>query len=159
MAKNRFVIHKHGARSVHYDLRLEDEGVLKSWAIPKGPSTNPADKRLAIQTDDHALDYADFEGIIPEGYGAGPVIIWDQGTFKNMKATLSLAESLSNGEATVFLEGEKLKGAYVLVKTNYQGKDNAWLFIKMKDEHADQRAITTELPLSVVSGKALEDLS
>ena len=156
-----FVIQKHGARSLHYDFRLEDEGVLKSWAVPKGPSTNPANKQLALQTDDHALDYATFEGIIPEGqYGAGPVIVWDTGTFKNLKKNTSLAQSLQDGEATILLTGKKLKGGYALIKTNYQGKDNTWLLIKMNDEHADkERDITKELPDSVLSGKALEDIT
>ncbi len=155
-----FVIQKHGARSLHYDFRLEDEEVLKSWAVPKGPSTNPANKQLALQTDDHALDYATFEGIIPEGqYGAGPVIVWDTGTFKNLKKNTSLAQSLQDGEATILLTGKKLKGGYALIKTNYQGKDNTWLLIKMNDEHADkERDITKELPDSVLSGKALEDI-
>lgn len=155
-----FVIQHHGARSSHYDLRLEDEGVLKSWAVPKGPSTNPADKHLAIQTEDHSLEYATFEGVIPEGqYGAGPVIVWDTGTFRNLKEQKSLTKSIHDGELTVWLDGNKLHGGYALVKTNYQGKDNAWLLIKMNDEHAKRDYdICKELPHSVLSGKTVEDL-
>ena len=155
----KFVIQKHASRALHYDLRLEDEGVLKSWALPKGPSTDSAKKQLAIETEDHPLEYADFEGIIPPGnYGAGKVIIWDTGTFRNLK-DIPLSEALKNGEATVWLDGKKLQGGYALIRTNYRGK-KSWLFIKMKDEMAQPgRIITDELPSSVVSDRTIEELA
>ncbi len=154
-----FVIHKHNARSLHYDFRLEDEGVLKSWAIPKGPSTDPAVKHLAVQTEDHPFDYKDFEGVIPPGnYGAGQVIIWDRGTYQNLKEPLSLSECIKKGEIVVALNGKKLKGKYALVRTHLRGGDS-WLFFKMKDEYANsQRVITTDQPNSVVSGKSIESI-
>ena len=128
-----FVVQKHSARSLHYDLRLEVDGVLKSWAVPKGPSTNPKDKRLAIQTEDHPLEYASFEGTIPEGeYGAGTVIVWDTGTFKNMSKKdgldITLPRALENGHAAIWLEGKKLSGGYALTRT-----PRGWLLVKMRD--------------------------
>src|SRR6266480_7782369 len=105
---SRFVIQKHDARRLHYDFRLEIEGVLKSWAVPKGPSLNPADKRLAMQTEDHPLDYAGFEGVIPKGeYGAGPVMVWDRGTFE-VEGDLSALKQLERGDLKFTLHGEKL---------------------------------------------------
>src|ERR1700726_51405 len=115
-AKARFVIQKHAATRLHYDLRLEVGGVLKSWAVPKGPSLNPGDKRLAVQVEDHPFDYRTFEGTIPEGnYGAGEVIIWDQGTYEP-EGTLNAAEQLERGELKFLLHGKKLNGSFVLVK-------------------------------------------
>lgn len=151
-----FVVQQHGARSPHYDLRLENRGVLKSWAIPKGPSTNPAKKQLALMTEDHPLSYATFEGIIPEGqYGAGPVIVWDIGTFENMKDT-PLAQCIEEGEITILLKGKKLKGGYALIRLASAKKNNAWLLVKMNDKEADRtRDITKELPNSVLSHRPL----
>src|SRR3954465_12070166 len=107
-----FVIQKHDATSLHYDFRLEVDGVLKSWAVPKGPSTDPRDKRLAMQVEDHPLSYGDFEGVIPEGqYGAGPVIVWDTGPYR---AEELLGESLDQGHASFWLEGRKIRGGYSL---------------------------------------------
>jgi len=124
-----FVVHEHHARHLHFDFRLEMDGVLKSWAVPKGPSMNPADKRLALMVEDHALDYGSFEGIIPEGYyGAGEVIIWDKGTYKLLDG------SIDSGRIEFKLNGKKLKGAFVLVKMKI--KDKEWLLIKRKDEYA-----------------------
>jgi DNA ligase D-like protein (predicted 3'-phosphoesterase) len=146
-----FVVQKHSARSLHYDLRLEVDGVLKSWAVPKGPSTNPKDKRLAIQTEDHPLEYASFEGTIPQGeYGAGTVIVWDTGTFKNMSKKdgldITLSRALENGHAAVWLEGKKLSGGYALTKT-----PRGWLLVKMRDEKADAlRDILKASPGSVL---------
>ncbi len=149
-----FVIQQHNARNLHYDFRLENDGVLTSWAIPKGPSTNPQVKHLAVQTEDHPLDYAHFEGVIPEGeYGAGQVLIWDRGTFTTDK---DLNECIANGHITVFLNGEKLNGNYALIRTGY-GK-NSWLFFKMKDKYADKKEVVKEQPRSVVSGKIIEEL-
>ena len=153
-----FAIHKHDARSLHYDLRLEADGVLKSWAIPKGPSTDPSVKHLAVHVEDHPYEYKDFEGNIEEGnYGAGGVIIWDKGTYKNLKSC-SLSECIKNGEVAVWLDGKKLHGGYALIRTNFRGNDS-WLFFKMKDEEADPRKnIVKSEPDSVVSGKSVEEI-
>ena len=132
-----FVIQKHSSRRLHYDLRLEVDGVLKSFAVPKGPSKNPRDKRLAIQTEDLPLEYASFQGRIPEGeYGAGTVEIWDRGSYLNMSRKdgkdISLTQALQEGHAAFWLEGEKLSGGFALTQTK-QG----WLLVKMRDEKAD----------------------
>ena len=137
--KNRliFVIHKHAARNFHYDLRLELEGVLKSWAVPKGPSLDPSLKRLAIMVEDHPIAYRDFEGTIPEGnYGAGSVIIWDRGFYHHPSARdrkeneMLLLDGLRKGDLKFVLEGEKLQGEFALVKTGKDGK--SWLLLKKK---------------------------
>lgn len=158
-----FVIQKHDATSLHYDFRFEMDGVLKSWAIPKGPSTNPNEKHLAVETEDHPMEYAKFEGVIPEGeYGAGPVLIWDRGTYENLKEMqgkdISIQEMYKKGRIELFLHGEKLQGAYALIKTKGMG-DNKWLFFKMKDEYADARKnITKSHPESVKSGKTIDEI-
>src|ERR1700676_3846495 len=135
---SRFVIQKHDATRLHYDFRLEIDGVLKSWAVPKGPSLNPADKRLAMETEDHPLEYANFEGVIPEGhYGAGPVIIWDRGTFTTEDG-LSASQQYRRGEIKFALHGEKLQGSFVLVKLHGKdGKGKPWLLIKHRDAAVD----------------------
>lgn len=139
-----FVIQEHHASRLHYDLRLEANGVLKSWAVPKGPSLNPADKRLAVQVEDHPLAYAQFSGDIPEGeYGAGHVDIWDRGTYDNLMADkpepLTLAQSIDAGHVEVVLHGEKLRGGFVLIRTpGFGGKKKNWLLIKMKDDFASK---------------------
>ncbi|MFN3739528.1 MAG: DNA polymerase ligase N-terminal domain-containing protein [Thermodesulfovibrionales bacterium] len=126
-----FVVHEHHARHLHYDLRLEMGGVLKSWAVPKGPSMNPADKRLAVMVDDHSLEYADFEGTIPEGqYGAGEVIIWDKGEFSLLKG------GIKEGNLEFELRGKRLKGRFALIKMKKSDKN--WLLIKMKDAFAER---------------------
>jgi DNA ligase D-like protein (predicted 3'-phosphoesterase) len=162
-----FVIQKHDASNLHYDLRLEIDEVLVSWAVPKGPSTDPDVKRLAIRTEDHPLAYADFEGKIPEDeYGGGTVIIWDRGTIRNLREkkddeNMSLKESLDDGQIEIWLDGEKLKGGYVLIRTSKKGvEDEKWLLKKMEDEKADARRnpVSTE-PKSVVSGKRIEEIS
>lgn len=140
-----FVVQKHAATRLHYDFRLEMDGVLRSWAVPKGPSMNPVDKRLAVQVEDHPYEYKDFEGIIPEGYGAGAVIIWDQGTY-----TIDL---MKKGSIHITLKGKKLKGAFTLV--NFREKN--WLLIKKKDRYASSKDIT-EKDRSVVSRRKLETL-
>src|SRR3954466_8904539 len=136
----KFVVQKHAASHLHYDFRLELKGVLKSWAVPKGPSLNPEDTRLAMQTEDHPYDYLHFEGIIPKGqYGGGTVIVWDEGTYEPVDATLngkasmekSLLSQLNKGKLVFNLHGQKLKGEYALVKSSYQG-ENSWLLMKAK---------------------------
>ncbi|KKG12261.1 DNA polymerase ligase N-terminal domain-containing protein [Methanosarcina sp. 2.H.A.1B.4] len=120
-----FVVQRHDATNLHYDFRLEMDGVLKSWAVPKEPPKNAGTKRLAIQTEDHPLEYADFEGEIPEGeYGAGKVEIWDKGTFELLKR--------NEKEIVVMLHGEELEGDYVLIRTKYGKEDKGWLFFKKK---------------------------
>lgn len=157
-----FVIHKHAARALHYDLRLELKGVLKSWAVPKGPSLDPSLKRLAMMVEDHPLDYKDFEGVIPEGnYGAGSVIIWDRGFYhhpsardKNESEKLLLDE-LKKGNMKFVLEGEKLQGEFALVKTGWDRK--SWLLLKKKDRYTTRGDILRE-NRSVVSHKTLEEV-
>lgn len=160
----RFVIQKHDASSLHYDLRLEIDGTLKSWAVPKGPSTNPSEKRLAIPTEDHPLDYADFEGVIPDDqYGGGTVLVWDRGPFRNITEKdgelQPLDEAWARGHLLVELKGEKISGGYALQRTG-SGKDANWLLIKMDDNHADARRnpVSTE-PDSVLSGRSLEQIA
>lgn len=158
-AGNSFVVHKHAATRLHYDLRLEVDGVLKSWAVPKGPSLNPADKRLAVRVEDHPLDYGRFEGVIPEGnYGAGEVIIWDRGTFRP-EGNLPPAAQLERGELKFSLRGQKLRGSFVLVKLRRSTKGNEWLLIKHKDAAADPQWKMDEHDGSVVSGRTLEDVA
>lgn len=160
----RFVIQKHDASSLHYDLRLEIGGVLVSWAVPKGLSTGAGDKRLAIRTEDHPLDYADFEGVIPEGeYGAGTVMVWDAGTFRNLLAGKDdgqgLEQALADGLLEVWLEGEKLRGGYAMKRTD-SGDEERWLAIKLDDEGADARRLPTSTePDSVRTGRSLEEIA
>lgn len=154
-----FVIQKHAASSLHYDLRLEINGVLKSWAVPKGPSLDPARKRLAIETEDHPMSYAEFEGRIPEEeYGGGNVIVWDSGTYALENDNSSDAtEVYASGEIKFTLSGQKLSGRFVLVKTAQQ--QNSWLLIKEKDTYADtDYDPVTERPESIVTGKTVEEV-
>ncbi|HWF73156.1 MAG TPA: DNA polymerase ligase N-terminal domain-containing protein [Solirubrobacteraceae bacterium] len=156
----RFVIQKHDASSLHYDFRLEVDGTLRSWAVPKGPSTDPREKRLAVEVEDHPLEYADFEGVIGEGnYGAGSVIVWDTGTYRNLDDERSMAEALDAGHAKVWLEGEKLKGGWTLQRTRGGAKPQ-WLLIKRRDECADARRNpeSTE-PQSVLTGRTVEQVA
>jgi DNA ligase D-like protein (predicted 3'-phosphoesterase) len=132
--KRIFVVQRHDARNLHYDFRLEVDGVLKSWAVPKGPSDDPKVRRLAIMTEDHPLDYAGFEGVIPEGqYGAGTVSIWDAGFYSNMTEkdgrAIPMAKALENGHAAFRLEGRRMNGGYALTRTN-----RGWILVKMKDK-------------------------
>ncbi len=158
-----FVVQKHNATNLHYDFRLEVDGVLKSWAGPKGPSLNPADKRLAMMVEDHPFDYKDFEGIIPKNeYGGGEVIIWDTGTFHELttedrnESEKLMQEGLEKGQIKFVLNGKKLKGEFALVKMKGRG-ENSWLLIKHKDNHASQNNIL-EQDKSVISGSTIEDL-
>jgi bifunctional non-homologous end joining protein LigD len=158
-----FVVQKHNATNLHYDFRLEVRGVLKSWAVPKGPSLNPSNKRLAMMVEDHPFDYKDFEGIIPhDEYGGGEVIIWDTGTFhapsaadRNESEKL-MYEGLKKGEIKFLLNGKKLKGEFALVKMKGRG-ENAWLLIKRRDEFASEENVLDQ-DKSVISGKSIEDL-
>jgi DNA ligase D-like protein (predicted 3'-phosphoesterase) len=161
-----FVVQKHDARNLHYDVRIEVDGVLKSWAVPKGPSTDPSQKRLALPTEDHPLDYADFEGVIPEGeYGAGAMIVWDAGTYQNLKEdergrNVPMAETLADGHVEIRLEGRKLRGGYALVRTapDASGRER-WLLIKMRDAEADPGADpVSDRPDSVRSGRTLDEV-
>ena len=158
-----FVIQKHAARRLHYDLRLELEGVLKSWALPRGPSLSPTVKRLAVMVEDHPLDYKDFEGVIPEGnYGAGSVIIWDRGFYRHpsdadgKESERLLLDGLRKGDMKFHLEGEKLQGEFALVKTKKDEK--SWLLLKKKDRHATLEEILKK-NRSVVSDMTLKDVS
>jgi DNA ligase D-like protein (predicted 3'-phosphoesterase) len=153
-----FVIQHHAATSDHYDFRLEIDGVLASWAVPKGPSTNPKDKRMALRTEDHPMDYEDFEGVIPEGeYGAGRVIVWDRGTYAN-ESEHDAADALKRGHLSFRLDGEKLHGGYALTRMR-KGKREAWLLVKRKDKDADaRRQPIRSQPESVLSGRTLDEV-
>lgn len=158
--ERRFTIHKHAATSDHYDLRLELSGVLKSWAIPKGPSLNPDDKRLAVQTEDHPVEYIDFEGLIPEGeYGGGPMIVWDTGTWAPME---DAEQALTKGAFKFRLNGEKLKGGWMLARLKPKPDEEGvnWLLFKERDPAADASLdILTARPESVKSGRRIEELA
>lgn len=162
----KFVVQKHDATNLHYDFRLEMEGVLKSWAVPKGPSMNPQDKRLAMMVEDHPYDYRNFEGIIPEGnYGAGTVMIWDRGNYSAMEHENEsvkmqekiLLEELRKGDVKFVLRGEKLKGAFALVRMTGRG-ENAWLLIKKKDAEASEADIIKK-DKSVKTGRTLNQIA
>lgn len=161
-----FVIQKHDASNLHYDLRLEIDGTLKSWSVPKGPSTDPSVKHMAIPTEDHPIDYAWFEGTIPEDqYGGGTVMIWDRGPLRNLKQDengkeISLKKSYDLGTIEVDLQGVKLQGGYALIRMKSGNMKGNWLFMKMKDSDADARRnpVSTE-PNSVVTGRSLEEIA
>ena len=159
-----FVIQKHDASTLHDDFRIEAEVTLKSWAVPRGPSTDPKVKRLAVPTEDHPLDYADFEGTIPEDeYGGGTVMVWDRGTYDNITEKdgelQPIETALTKGHALIYLHGEKLTGGYALQRTG-KGKDAKWLLIKMDDGAADARRnpVSTEKK-SVKSGRSLSQIA
>jgi DNA ligase D-like protein (predicted 3'-phosphoesterase) len=156
-----FVVQKHDATRLHYDFRLEVDGVLKSWAVPKGPSLNPKVKRLAMPTEDHPLDYASFEGRIPEGnYGAGQVIVWDRGTYKNLR-DVPMPEAIKAGHVTIWLEGKKLRGGFSLRRMS-PGQDGraSWLLVKKNDEEADpKRDVTEDSPRSIITGKRVDQIA
>jgi bifunctional non-homologous end joining protein LigD len=159
-----FVIQKHQASHLHYDFRLEMEGVLKSWAIPKGPSYDPSVKRLAMMTEDHPYDYGSFEGVIPAGnYGAGNVIIWDQGTWEFIEPGDDPVKALKAGKLTFRLYGKKMFGEWALVKIGGRSKSdkgNEWLLLKHRDEYANDDVDVTEVaPKSVVSNRGVEEVS
>jgi bifunctional non-homologous end joining protein LigD len=158
-----FVIQKHQASHLHYDFRLEMEGVLKSWAIPKGPSYDPRVKRLAMMTEDHPYDYGSFEGVIPEGnYGAGNVIIWDTGTWEFIEPGDDPVKALKSGKLTFRLYGKKMFGEWALVKIHGRGRSergNEWLLIKHRDEYANEKVDVTKVaPRSVVSNLTVDEI-
>lgn len=160
-----YVIQKHDASHLHYDLRLEMGGVLKSWAIPKGPSLDPKVKRLAMPTEDHPIDYAAFEGVIPEGqYGGGTVMVWDIGTYHNLREEkpeghrFTMAQSFDQGKIEVRLEGKKLKGDFALVRTGFEKR--GWLFFKMKEQHEGAYPdIEKTEPDSALTGRTLDQIA
>jgi bifunctional non-homologous end joining protein LigD len=164
--KRFFCVQKHLATQLHYDFRLEHNGVLLSWAVPKGPSLDPREKRLAMQVEDHPIDYGEFEGIIPEGYGAGVVMLWDRGTWEPEEDDVDAA--LQKGDLKLRLEGYKLKGSWVLIRTRgYGGRERssarsaegrAWLLIKHRDEWSGALDIEEFAPLSVKSGGSFSDI-
>jgi DNA ligase D-like protein (predicted 3'-phosphoesterase) len=161
-----FVIQQHDATAMHFDFRLEAKGALKSWAIPKGPSLDPRDKRLAMPTEDHPLEYIDFEGVIPKGeYGAGPVIIWDRGVYENRSVDkrgreISVSEAVELGSVKVYLHGQKISGGFGLVRMGSKsGERESWLLVKERDSEADARRKPAKTqPESVVSGRTLNQV-
>jgi bifunctional non-homologous end joining protein LigD len=156
-----FCVQKHLASHLHYDFRLEHDGVLLSWAVPKGPSLNPADKRLAMKVEDHPFDYGEFEGVIPEGYGAGIVLLWDRGTWEPEEQSTDVGRALAKGELKFRLNGVKLKGSWVIVRTG-RGEDRQesrqWLLIKHRDEWAGPVDVAASFPMSVKSNGDFEDI-
>jgi bifunctional non-homologous end joining protein LigD len=175
MQPSVFVIHKHHATSLHYDFRLEINGVMPSWAIAKGPTLDNTKKRLALSTTDHEMDYRHFEGVIPEGsYGAGPVMIWDEGTYtpeveisKGVRKAIPdrkegekvMEEGLKKGEIKFILHGKKLQGSFALVKTKGWGPKNSWLLIKHNDEFVKPEYDANEYDFSAVSKKSLAQIA
>ncbi|HEY6034563.1 MAG TPA: non-homologous end-joining DNA ligase, partial [Kofleriaceae bacterium] len=160
-AGHRYVIQQHAARRMHYDFRLELDGVLLSWAVPKGPSLSPKERRLAARTEDHPLDYHDFEGIIPAGqYGGGTVSVWDRGSWEPEDGDAAARKGLAAGKLTFVLHGEKLHGRWHLVRTKPQGKQESWLLFKGRDDAADDKLdIITAKPASVKTGRTLDQIA
>ena len=171
-----FVVQKHQATALHYDFRLEASKVMLSWAVPKGPTLDSKVRRLAMQTEDHPLDYRHFEGIIPKGeYGAGPVIIWDRGTYlpeieisKSVRKQITnksdgekiMEEGIKKGEIKFFLKGKKINGSFALVKIKgWSGRDNSWLLVKHQDQYSKDGFEAKDFPKSVVSGKTLDQIN
>jgi bifunctional non-homologous end joining protein LigD len=159
-----FVVHKHYASHLHYDLRLELDGVLKSWAIPKGPSLDPGEKRLSVMVEDHPFDYKDFEGLIPEGnYGAGRVYIWDEGTYRalgaesRVESSNAIREGMLKGHITFILKGSRLKGEFALIRLKKSDPKN-WLLIKKNDEFASETDIAQYSPDSIHTAREKDDI-
>jgi DNA ligase D-like protein (predicted 3'-phosphoesterase) len=154
-----FVVQKHAATSLHYDFRLEVDGVMRSWAVPKGPSFDPGERRLAMAVDDHPMSWNEFEGVIGPGYGAGTVIIWDRGSYRHTGDAAGMAEALDAGYARFELEGVKLRGEWSLRRMSGQKKES-WLLSKRRDSHADpDRDAVRDEPESVVSGLTIEEVA
>jgi bifunctional non-homologous end joining protein LigD len=159
-----FVVQKHDASRLHYDFRLAINGVLVSWAVPKGPSMNPAEKRLAVRTEDHPLEYAEFEGVIPAGqYGAGTVMVWDLGTYESQD-DISSEEQLARGKIDIVIQGEKLRGGFTLIEAGerlaYASKSERWLLIKQRDKYADSswNIESPRFDRSVLTGRTLKEI-
>ena len=155
-----FVVQKHRATQLHYDFRLEHNGTLLSWAVPKGPSLDPSVKRLAMQVEDHPIEYAQFEGTIPKGeYGGGTVMVWDIGTWTPEQPDVDAA--LNKGDLKFMLHGKKLRGSWVLVRTRGFGSGSkpSWLLIKHRDQYSSDVDVTATKPKSVLSGKLLADIA
>lgn len=173
--KLHFVIQKHQATALHYDLRLEVNGAMPSWPVPKGPTLDPTLKRLALKTEDHPLDYRHFEGNIPEGeYGGGPVMVWDYGIYypeveisKGVREQIKdkkegekiMDQAIEKGEIKFFLDGQKLKGSFALIKTHGFGGKNAWLLIKHKDEYTKQGWDAKDFDFSAISRKSIQQIA
>ena len=159
----RFVIQKHAASHLHYDLRLELDGVMKSWAVPKGPSVVPGVRRLAMEVEDHPISYNTFEGTIPEGeYGGGTVMIWDHGTYDetNGGGADALRDGYERGKLDITFDGERLKGAFALVRTRGDGERAQWLLIKRSDAHARRDSeLTEDETTSVVTGRSMDQIA
>jgi DNA ligase D-like protein (predicted 3'-phosphoesterase) len=158
-----FVIQHHLASSDHYDFRLEVDGALRSWAVPRGPSTDPRDKRLAVPTGDHPMEYATFEGTIPAGQYGGTVMVWDAGGYRNTtrrgEQSVSMADGLRHGHVTFWLHGQKLVGGYALTRM-HGGDDEAWLLVKQRDAAADPRGHPVRSqPQSVQSGLTMDQIA
>ncbi len=155
----RFFIQRHNATRLHYDFRLEIDGALKSWAVPKGPSLDPSVKHLAAMVEDHPLDYGDFEGNIPKGnYGAGSVMLWDRGTFE-LEGEASAMEQIAKGDLKFTLHGEKLQGSFVLVHMKNRGKGNEWLIIKHRDDFVQPGWDIENYAYSVKTGRTQEEIA
>lgn len=159
----RFVVQRHRARRLHYDFRIELGGVLVSWAVPRGPSLDPSQKRLAVRVEDHPLGYFSFEGVIPRGeYGGGDVIVWDWGTWSADESVADAGQALGAGELKFRLDGDKLRGRFVLLRTDFgrrRGRKDKWLLIHRRDEHAVPDWDAEDHPESVKSGRTNDDLS
>jgi len=152
----RFVVQQHDASTLHYDFRLEVDGVLRSWAVPKGPSMDPADKRLAVEVEDHSIGWGEFEGRIRAGYGKGAVIVWDRGTYEPI-GDVGMSEMLERGRASFRLDGEKLRGGFTLLRTQGGAKPK-WLLFKRRDDEADGVGPVADRPESVKSGRTIEQI-
>ena len=157
-ARRRFVVQRHRARRLHYDLRLEHDGVLLSWAVPKGPTLDPKSRLLAVQLEDQPLSYYDFEGVIPEGYGKGDVIVWDWGTWRPADDA-DPAEALEQGDLHFDLDGEKLKGRFVLVRRHKPGGKDDWLLLHKRDDAAQPGWDPEEHPQSVKTGRTNDEVA
>jgi DNA ligase D-like protein (predicted 3'-phosphoesterase) len=158
-----FVIQRHDASTLHFDFRLEVDGVLVSWAVPRGPSVSSGDKRLAVRTDDHGLDYLEFEGRIGEGYGSGSVIVWDIGAYANLTkrdgVRVDAAEAIRGGHLSVWLEGERIHGGYALTRTSVRAGREHWLLVKRKDSASRSGPQPVDVELcSVLSGRTNEEV-
>lgn len=162
--KPHYVIQKHDASNLHYDFRIAVGGVLKSWAVPKGPSLDKSEKRMAIQTEDHPIEYANFEGVIPEDeYGGGTVMVWDRGTYENITEKddeiKDLDQAIEDGHFMIRIKGEKLRGGFAMTRIRKKNNGDQWLLVKMDDDQADARRnpVSTE-PDSMISGDSLEEI-